>query len=498
MGSLLLNAVLCRHFKKQTSKLRLLKMKLIFFSLAVTFAYGMAPVPLVARDGHANESCAGIPVWMQHAKIVGGAEAQTMIPWQVALLSDNFQFCGGTILDSCTILSAAHCGINKAHTIRAGSKKRKQGGQVRSIQRIISNTDLPYNDITSDNDWVILKLSSPLELNDKVFPACLPEADYLDISSTEEACFTSGWGTLASGGQSTNKLQWVRVPAITNADCDSDYGGGITDSMICAGYRGEGGKDACRGDSGGPFVCQDENNRAIIAGVVSWGYGCAHPDYPGVYARVTTALDWIKTNLGMCDALPSPSPTTAAPPADACGSPQWANDEYCDDDNNNEACGWDGGACCGNDVLAFFCSDCSCLDPNAPDRPEDACGSPQWFNDTYCDDDNNNEECGWDGGDCCGDDIKTDYCNDCDCLDPNAPEECKNILKNKECAKKAKNKKFCTKNYGKKNCALTCKECCGDVWGEKKCEKQIKKNSKFCKKNAGKKNCALSCDKCKN
>ena len=71
--------------------------------------------------------------------------------------------------------------------------------QVRNIQRIISNTDLPYNDITSDNDWVILKLSSPLELNDNVFPACLPEADYLDISSTEEACFTSGWGTLSSG-----------------------------------------------------------------------------------------------------------------------------------------------------------------------------------------------------------------------------------------------------------------------------------------------------------
>ena len=62
-------------------------------------------------------------------------------------------------------------------------------------------------------------------------------------------------------------MQWVRVPAITNADCDSDYSDAtITDSMICAGYRGEGGKDACQGDSGGPFVCQDENNRAIIAG----------------------------------------------------------------------------------------------------------------------------------------------------------------------------------------------------------------------------------------
>ena len=61
-------------------------------------------------------------------------------------------------------------------------------------------------------------------------------------------------------------MQWVRVPAVTNADCDSDYGGGITDSMICAGFRGVGGKDACQGDSGGPFVCQDENNKAIIAG----------------------------------------------------------------------------------------------------------------------------------------------------------------------------------------------------------------------------------------
>ena len=86
------------------------------------------------------------------------------------------------------------------------------------------------------------------------------------------------------------------MPAITNADCYSDYGGKITDSMICAGYRGVGGKDACQGDSGGPFVCND-GGKAVLAGVVSWGFGCAAPQYPGVYSRVTYVLDWIKSNM---------------------------------------------------------------------------------------------------------------------------------------------------------------------------------------------------------
>ena len=86
------------------------------------------------------------------------------------------------------------------------------------------------------------------------------------------------------------------MPAITNADCYSDYGGQITDSMICAGYRGVGGKDACQGDSGGPLICND-NGKAVLAGVVSWGFGCAAPQYPGVYSRVTHVLEWIQANM---------------------------------------------------------------------------------------------------------------------------------------------------------------------------------------------------------
>ena len=99
------------------------------------------------------------------------------------------------------------------------------------------------------------------------------------------------------GGHFPNMLHYVRVPTITNSECESLYEGRfvITDSMLCAGYP-DGGKDSCQGDSGGPFVCNNNGN-AIIAGVVSWGTGCALPQYPGVYARVTVALNWIQSNM---------------------------------------------------------------------------------------------------------------------------------------------------------------------------------------------------------
>ena len=70
--------------------------------------------------------------------------------------------------------------------------------KVRQVSNVISNSDMPYN--FPRNDWSILKLSAPLELNADVFPACLPSSsDYLSTSSTEDRCFTSGWGTLSPG-----------------------------------------------------------------------------------------------------------------------------------------------------------------------------------------------------------------------------------------------------------------------------------------------------------
>ena len=78
-----------------------------------------------------NIPSASMPNFMQNVdRVVGGQDVPKMIPWQVAILSDGFQFCGGTILDSCTVLSASHCQISIHDMIRAGSINKHTGGQV--------------------------------------------------------------------------------------------------------------------------------------------------------------------------------------------------------------------------------------------------------------------------------------------------------------------------------------------------------------------------------
>ena len=161
----------------------------------------------------------------------------------------------------------------------------------------IWNHDLVYGQGSGhNNDWIMLKLDSPLQFNDAVQPTCLPPPNWAPDNDPNNRCFVSGWGTLSYGGNSPEILQWVEVPAVTNDICNQAYYNSITDAMICAGYA-EGGKDSCQGDSGGPFVCLNNDNEAILTGIVSFGSGCAYAGYYGVYARVTKILGWIQSNL---------------------------------------------------------------------------------------------------------------------------------------------------------------------------------------------------------
>merc|ERR1712038_1022241 len=342
--------------------------KIVLFASLVAVAMGNPKPPArpPLRPQPRNENCGNFPNFMTGDRIVGGEAAADPIPWQVSVRQGNWHFCGGTILDETTVMCAAHC-FDKGqsmsgYNIRAGvTDKGDSSGQTIDIANGVWNEEMPY--VGNNNDFIILKLSSSLTFNDNVGPACLPDPDHAP-DATGQTCFVSGWGTLESGGSSPSALQWVAVPTVTNEQCNQAYSG-ITSSMICAGLP-EGGKDSCQGDSGGPFVCRD-NGKAVLTGVVSFGIGCALPNTPGVYARTTAVLDWVKANMGG-NAPPPPGPTTVGPTEGSCID-QWIGDNYCDDECNNEENNFDGGDCCGDDVNEQYCNVCECLEGGATEPP---------------------------------------------------------------------------------------------------------------------------------
>ena len=109
-----------------------------------------------------------------------------------------------------------------------------------------------------------------------------------------------------------------------------------------------------------------------------------------------------------------------------CEIPEYHGDNFCDDENNNVACFFDGGDCCGSNVNTQYCTECQCLGggggggggTTTSSGTTTVVGCNQgWIGDGYCDDINNNLDCTYDGGDCCGDYVYEDYCDECLCLE---------------------------------------------------------------------------------
>jgi hypothetical protein len=245
--------------------------------------------------------------------IVGGQEATPgEWPWQVALVNKgpdlyNGQFCGGSLIHREWVLTAAHCVDDKTPAqldIVAGihDLDNPDPNFVRStLTQIVVHPG--WNPDTNDNDMALLKLATPIDER-AASGATLPIAHVDLVADTVGPLAgvmstVTGWGnTLPNPPGGTNypdRLQEVSLPIITNAACNTAYGGDITDNMLCA---AEAGKDSCQGDSGGPLVVFDGGqSRWEQAGVVSFGIGCANPSFPGVYARVSRYISWINSNL---------------------------------------------------------------------------------------------------------------------------------------------------------------------------------------------------------
>jgi len=261
------------------------------------FSANISIVSEEAGPAEPSQCRCGVP--NRVSRIVGGVETMANeYPWQVGLVfpGRSVPFCGGSVLSSKTILTAAHCTEGKAvdsFQVLVGEHDLTQEDGQQRVEVCSIEEHPGYTSSNNDHDLSILTLSSPLQMSRSVSPVCLPPlppSPYTGVVST-----VSGWGTLSSGGSQPDRLMEVNVTVIDNTECRAAYGSTvITDSMICARDMG---KDSCQGDSGGPLVTLEASGYYSLIGVVSWGYGCANPLYPGVYARVTEDLPWIGQNI---------------------------------------------------------------------------------------------------------------------------------------------------------------------------------------------------------
>ncbi|MFF2808269.1 serine protease [Streptomyces sp. NPDC058000] len=215
-------------------------------------------------------------------RIVGGKNADVRdVPWQVSLRSRGGHICGGSIIRADAVVTAAHCTVGAppaSLSVRAGSNARGSGGQVVPVARVLRHPK--YNADTIDYDVAVLVLASPLKFGDGVQAVPLMAEGKEPTAGTPAT--VTGWGATHDGGVLPERLRRVDVPKLSDAYCKGAYGpSSITPRMTCYGYQ-EGRKDACQGDSGGPLVVD-----GYLAGISSWGTGCAAPRHPGVYTKVS-------------------------------------------------------------------------------------------------------------------------------------------------------------------------------------------------------------------
>ncbi|XP_076257493.1 trypsin-like isoform X2 [Rhynchophorus ferrugineus] len=228
-------------------------------------------------------------------RIVGGFDADIReLPYQVSLQYFNQHFCGGSLITTSFVLSAAHCfpsGSNSNplwYSVKVGGNSTKDNDGIR-VDMCSVKVHENYNSSTIDNDISIIKLCSNLTLSSTVQTIVLAQRK---IYVAGNLAIVSGWGYEAENGNVSSNLKAALVPMTTKQYCQKAYSSmiNITNNMICAGFE-EGGKDACQGDSGGPLVYKN-----TLIGIVSFGEGCAQRGYPGVYTNVANYIQWIDKN----------------------------------------------------------------------------------------------------------------------------------------------------------------------------------------------------------
>lgn len=228
-----------------------------------------------------------------NSRIIGGQPVlhRRDFAFQVSLRYNGWPICGGSVIDSRHVLTAAHCVADDYGRLRPISRYLAVIGDLRtdvtSPTRVIRRlthmfVHENYDPDTIVSDVAVLRIES-LIFNSNV--NSIPLAETLPPDNSN--CTVSGWGLTTFEGEPSPLLLFAHVKLLAHLDCRNSYGPYLLPGMICAGYYG---RDSCSGDSGGPLVCD-----GVQVGIVSWGVECGHPDFPGVYASVPHYLEWIRT-----------------------------------------------------------------------------------------------------------------------------------------------------------------------------------------------------------
>ncbi|MFF5023623.1 S1 family peptidase [Streptomyces collinus] len=248
---------------------------------------------LVATAAAATALAASPTATAAPQPIVGGTTTTTAAYPFVMQITDasGSQFCGGTLVAPRKVVTAAHCMVGETtSSVRVvGGRTNLNGtdGTVSKVGKIWVNP--AYHDATDGDDVAVLTLATSMPY--KPAPYVTPSQTGLYASGTTARIL--GWGTTSENGSSSNQLRTATVPIVSDSGCKSSYGSDFVQSdMVCAGYT-SGGVDTCQGDSGGPLLIG-----GVLAGITSWGEGCAEAGYPGVYTRLTTFSDLVTAQVG--------------------------------------------------------------------------------------------------------------------------------------------------------------------------------------------------------